>query len=338
MQVHVVGSEGCRCLGDALRDLDAKGLIRGHFILMPCDTVTTAQLGTVLEQHKRNCRLDKGAAMTIVLKQTSPGQRTGNEVLVAIDADSQRLLFHQRLSAVHKERSFELPLDLFLANGTVQLRHGMLDAQIACCAPSALPLFADNFDFATRDDFVRGLLINEEILASTIYFAELPAEQYAARVSDWQSYQLVAQEVINRWAYPLVPDMGVCLNRQVYMFLRNNVYRGADVQLARGAVLREDVVVRAGSAVGDGTVLAGSVLGADCRVGRNCVLANAYLMDGVQVGDGCVLRCCVVGRGARIEDGAEVLEGAVLGAGVVVERGVRVVKHFVQATRPVDGE
>lgn len=52
MTVHVVGSEGCRCLGDALRDLDAKGLIRGHFILLGCDTITNAQLGTILEQHK----------------------------------------------------------------------------------------------------------------------------------------------------------------------------------------------------------------------------------------------------------------------------------------------
>lgn len=52
MTVQVVGSEGCRCLGDALRDIDAKGLIRGHFILLGCDTITNAQLGTILEQHK----------------------------------------------------------------------------------------------------------------------------------------------------------------------------------------------------------------------------------------------------------------------------------------------
>lgn len=52
MSIQVVGSEGCRCLGDALRDLDAKSLIRGHFLLMGCDTVTNAQLSTVFEQHR----------------------------------------------------------------------------------------------------------------------------------------------------------------------------------------------------------------------------------------------------------------------------------------------
>lgn len=52
MTVQVVGSEGSRCLGDALRDIDAKGLLRGHFILMGCDTVTNANLSLILEQHK----------------------------------------------------------------------------------------------------------------------------------------------------------------------------------------------------------------------------------------------------------------------------------------------
>lgn len=338
MTVQVVGSEGCRCLGDALRDLDAKGLIRGHFILMGCDTITSAQLGTLLDQHKRHCRLDKGTAMTIALKQTSPGQRTGNEVVVAVDSDSQRLLFHQRQTVQTKERTFEFPLEIFLVNGIVELRHDMLDAQIAVCAPSALPLFTDNFDFATRDDFIRGLLINEEILASTMYVYELPAQQYAARCSDWQSYQLVSHDIINRWTYPLVPDMGVCANRQMYMFLRNNVYRSADVQLARGSQLREDVVVRSGSAIGDGTVVGRSVLGAACRVGKNCVLENAYLMDGCVVGDGCELRHCVLGRGVRLGDGARVVDGAALGDGVEIEAGVAVAKHFVQATRPAAGE
>lgn len=58
MTVQVIGSEGSRCLGDALRDIDAKGLLRGHFILMGCDTVTNANLGKILEQHRLNILFD----------------------------------------------------------------------------------------------------------------------------------------------------------------------------------------------------------------------------------------------------------------------------------------
>lgn len=52
MTVHVLGTEGCRTMGDALRDLDARALIRSHFILMCGDTITNAKLLSVLEKHK----------------------------------------------------------------------------------------------------------------------------------------------------------------------------------------------------------------------------------------------------------------------------------------------
>lgn len=120
MKVQIIGSEGCRCLGDALRDLDGKGLIRGHFILMGCDAVTNAQLGSIFEKHKRFCKFDKGAAMTVVYKKVGSDYRSGNEVVVAIDKDSKRLLFHQRLNTMHKERQFSFPLEIFLVKKNVK--------------------------------------------------------------------------------------------------------------------------------------------------------------------------------------------------------------------------
>lgn len=51
MSVQVVGSEGCLCLGDALRDLYAKQLLRKHFILLGADTVTNANLYNILQTH-----------------------------------------------------------------------------------------------------------------------------------------------------------------------------------------------------------------------------------------------------------------------------------------------
>ena len=39
--------------------------------------------------------------------------------------------------------------------------------------------------------------MNEEILASTIYWYKLDEAQYAARVSNWQMYQFVRYEKIS---------------------------------------------------------------------------------------------------------------------------------------------
>lgn len=130
--------------------------------------------------------------MTVVLKKSAPGLSTGQEVIIASDARTKRLLFHQRVKANKKTaKHCILPLEIFTDNATVDIRHDLSDPDIAICAPSVLSLFADNFDFESRDDFIRGLLINEEILASTIYVSELPSEQYAAKVKDWQMYQIV---------------------------------------------------------------------------------------------------------------------------------------------------
>lgn len=52
MKVHVIGGEGCRCFGDAMRELDGKALIRGNFVLLGADTVTNADLRPIFEQHK----------------------------------------------------------------------------------------------------------------------------------------------------------------------------------------------------------------------------------------------------------------------------------------------
>lgn len=132
--------------------------------------------------------------MTAVFKKKSPGSCSGEEIIVVNDARSKRMLFHQRVTSGHltvQQRHSTLPLEIFIDHSEVEIRNDLSDPQIAICAPSVLSLFADNFDFESRDDFIRGLLINEEILASTIYFAELNGEEYAARVRNWQMYQIV---------------------------------------------------------------------------------------------------------------------------------------------------
>lgn len=51
MVVQIIGSDGCQSLGDALRDLYAKRLLRKHFILLNADTITNANLSNILQTH-----------------------------------------------------------------------------------------------------------------------------------------------------------------------------------------------------------------------------------------------------------------------------------------------
>ncbi len=334
--MEIVSSEGCRSFGDALRDMDSKGLINGNFVLMSVDTVTNAQLLPLIELHKKNCAKDKGAAMTLVYKKIAPGRRTGDEVMIATDAASNRLLFHQRIKANHKERHFVFPTEIFLNHKEVALQHDLMDPQIAICSNSVLPLFSDNFDFETRDHFIRGLLINEEILASTIYVTELPSEQYAAKVSNWNTYQMISKDIINRWAYPLVPDMGICSLEQIYRFSGNNIYKNKKAQLSRTSVLKSDVVLQEGCLIGDRTTLSDCVIGKNCTIGRNCTITNAYLFENIEIGDNCVLDHCVISNFVKVGSDSEIRDGAVIGDGAEIPEKSKIERAFVQDSVPID--
>jgi len=46
----------------------------------------------------------------------------------------------------------------------VDIHYDLIDAGIWICAPQVPPLFTDNFDYQTQADFIKGILINEEVL------------------------------------------------------------------------------------------------------------------------------------------------------------------------------
>ena len=53
MSITAIGNEDCRSLGDAMRDLDSKGLLRNDFILISTgDTISNVNLLPLLEKHK----------------------------------------------------------------------------------------------------------------------------------------------------------------------------------------------------------------------------------------------------------------------------------------------
>lgn len=78
---------------------------------------------------------------------------------------------------------------MFLDNSSVTLLHNIKDTHIAICSSSVLPLFSDNFDYQTKDDFVRGLLMSEEIMGSTVYCQILNGGEFGGAVSNWRMYQ-----------------------------------------------------------------------------------------------------------------------------------------------------
>ncbi|XP_045204688.2 translation initiation factor eIF-2B subunit epsilon-like [Mercenaria mercenaria] len=327
-------SEGCMSMGDALRDIDAKSLIRSDFILIYGDVVSNIKLQPIMEEHKKRHEKDKSAIMTMVFRQAPPGHTTRSaqdDVILAIDNQTQNVIHYQKVGETGNRR-FQFPLEVMTEHKDVQIRYDLLDANISICSPQVPQLFTDNFDYETRDSFVRGILINEEIMGNTIQM-HVVKDAYAARISNLQMYDAVSQDILNRWTFPFVPDSCYRHNKDSISYGRHNVYMSKNVTLARECKIEENVLLGNGSSVGSHTVISHSVIGRNCQIGKNVTIKGSYLWDGVTVEDNCKIDTSLICDNVTVYDNVILCPGCVLNSQVSVGPDVELKAGTVAVSR-----
>lgn len=304
LNVVYTSSDTCRTFGDVLRHLDSCALIRNDFVLLWGNVVGKLSLLPLVNRFKRlRQTVDKGAVMTLVYQR---GDTDTGQTLV-LDSKTDRILFHNK-----SKGKINLPLELVL-NDTVNIRRDLCETNVAICSTAVPPLFADNFDFQTKDDFVKGLLINEEILNSTLY-AHVVDDGYVNEVFDWPSYQKVTHDILHRWSYPQVPEIiDKCSLRY------GNVYFGDNLKLTLTCDVGNDTVIGSESELGSKTCVFKSIIGKNCKIGNNVTIENAYLFNGVTVKDNCVIRFSVIGEDCVINKNSKILDSCILSDHVVIE-------------------
>ncbi|KAI8482872.1 hypothetical protein Bbelb_394070 [Branchiostoma belcheri] len=150
--------------------------------------------------------------------------------------------------------------DLFSDHSDLDIRYNLLDCHVSVCSPQVPQLFADNFDYQTRNDFIMGNQVHAHVVT----------DEYAARVSSPHMYDAVSKDILQRWTYPLVPDNRLSSQEQdsSYTLHRHHVYRGRDVFLDHDSVLEENVVIGPGTRIGSNTTISNSVIGRNCVIGQ----------------------------------------------------------------------
>ena len=318
VKLHIIISEDCPSVGDALRDIDSQSLIRSDFVLVSGDLVANMELKEVIEQHKAMRKKDKMSVMTCVYKEAKPHHPTRSsedDILIAVSAQDGRLLYCEKPK---KKKKLSIPVTIFEENPNVDIRYDVLDCHVSVCAPTVPQLFADNFDYQTRHHFIRGILINEEIMGNHIY-THFISDQYAARVSNLHTYDAISKDVIHRWVYPLVPDNAV---GESYSYARHNIYLSSDVTLAVGTELVEDVVIGHGSSIGANSCISHSSVGHNCVIGKNVTIEGSYIWDNVVIADNCNIRQAILCDHVEVREGVTVQEGCILSYKVVIDAGM----------------
>ncbi|ORY31492.1 nucleotide-diphospho-sugar transferase [Rhizoclosmatium globosum] len=315
-KVNTFVSQQLASTGDALRDLDAKQLLKSDFILVSGDVVANMDLTKALEEHRARRVVDKNAIMTMVVKAASPAHRTrskGEEGIYVLNAATQECVQYRSLFPI--KQKLKLDLELFKAHSELQVRNDLIDCQIDICSVDVPALFTENFDYQDiRKHFVRGIL-ESDILGKQIH-CHIITDTYAARVRSTQMYDSISKDVMARWTYPMVPETNIMGTS--YTHHSPYIYKDESVILQFGTKLVRYVVVGEKTSIGDKTTISESVIGRNCRIGKNVVINGSYIWDNVVIGDNCVIERSILADGVVVLNGVKIEKGSILSYGVQV--------------------
>jgi len=317
-----------------MRDLDARGILVGDFLVVYGDVVSNLPLESALAMHRARRAKDKNAIMTMVLREAGTTHRTkaqGVSPVFVIDPTKDRCLHFEQMP--NKEQTHFLTIDpeLLSSHQEIEIRQDLIDCGIDICTPDVLALWSDNFDFqAPRKGFLHSVLKDYELNGKTIH-THIVTDHYAARVRNLHAYNSVSKDILSRWAYPLCPDSNL-LRGQSYRLQKGNIYKEEGVVLARDCIIRSNTAIGRGSTVGDRSVISNSIIGRNCVIGRDVKIEGAYIWDDTNIDDGCVVNQAIIanevslGKGCTVEPGALISYNVKIGEGQTISGSHRVTR------------
>ncbi|XP_042444319.1 probable translation initiation factor eIF-2B subunit epsilon [Zingiber officinale] len=334
--ITTVESHDAISAGDALRVIYEKSVIRGDFVLISGDTISNMNLTQALQEHKERRKKDPLAVMTMIIKHSKPSNLTHqtrlgtDELLMAIDPQTKELMFYEdkvnpSIISIDKE---------LLANNTwVYLHNNKQDCYIDICSPEVLSLFMDNFDYQhLRRHFVKGLLV-DDIMGYKIFTHEIHSS-YAARIDNFRSYGTISKDILQRWAYPLVPNFQYFGISSKVKLDRQGVYSAPDVVQSRSARIGATTLIGSGTTIGNHTGISNSVVGRGCTIGNNVCIDGCYIWDNVIIEDGCRLNHAIVCDGVHLSAGVVLEPGVILSFKVEVGRLITIPAYSKVSLRP----
>ncbi|KAM2892581.1 hypothetical protein COP2_010721 [Malus domestica] len=286
--VTTIESHNSVSAGDALRLIYERNVIHGDFVLISGDTLSNMSLTQITHQS-----------------------RLGNdELFMATDPNTKQLLYYEDKED-HTKGSIYLDKLLIADNPSITLHNDKQDCYIDICSPEVLSLFTDNFDYQhLRRHFVKGLLV-DDIMGYKIFTHEIHSS-YAARIDNFRSYDTVSKDIIQRWTYPLVPDV--------------KFFGSSSIKLERQGMYRASVI-GSGTKIGNNTKISNSVIGEGCSIGSNVSIEGSYIWDNATIEDGCKLRHAIVCDGVIMRSGAVLEPGVVLSFKVVIGQKFNVLSY-----------
>lgn len=155
------------------------------------------------------------------------------------------------------------------------------------------------------EDFIRGVLMNEEFLDSRIYWEPLISPTYALPITSWNSYQILCRDILQRQSYPLVPDT-LPLSLRNFIYMSRSMYKHRSATLSKGCTLHNESIVGENSTLGKNSFIKRSVIGPQCTIGNNVSIVNSHIISNTVIEDDCniidsiILSNCIIKKNVKL--------------------------------------
>lgn len=137
MHIQIVVAPESMSVGDGLREVDARGLIHGDFILVSGDVLSNMNLARALEIHRKTRTQDKNVIMTMVLKRASPCHRSREHcegAVFVIDSASKECLAYEPIDSELHTKKLSFDVEKLEGHPELTFRYDLMDCQIDICS------------------------------------------------------------------------------------------------------------------------------------------------------------------------------------------------------------
>lgn len=179
------------------------------------------------------------------------------------------------------------------------------------------------------EDFIKGVLLNEEILNSRIYWESPNPTEYALPVTSWKAYHKLNRDILQRQAFPLSLDLLKFYKSYSCLSILKSTYKHETATFSRGSSLQNDSIIGQKSSLGKDCNIIRTIIGDNCQIGDKTHLENCYLFSGTILGNEVILKDCLILPNCNLENDVH-LNSCIVSAGVKLTKCEfieKIIKH-----------
>lgn len=195
---------------------------------------------------------------------------------------------------------------------SVQLRADLVESQIYLCNSHVLHMFTDNFDHETMEQFVNGVLSDEEVSGYVIHMdvLRLGFGAHFSVINDLNSYYVENMRLLARADLDLDFEL---FRRQLD---RLNVFTSKS--FVDNCRLGRNVFIEAGCRIGENCQLENCFIASNSHLAANVKLTNSIVWSGARIGPNSVVNACLLGFAVHLGANVKICENCVFGNEVQV--------------------